>query len=115
MLDPPEMITSLERSLSLRYPSSSRDPMSPVHNHPSLRVRLVAVRSCQYPCMTTSLRQITSPVCPQSRTPPSDATIRTSTPDWGSPADTSLPSHWGWERSANTSFRSPVIVIGDSP
>src|ERR687898_742748 len=42
MLEPPEMIMSLERSLSVRKPSASNAPMSPVWSQPPLSAFAVA-------------------------------------------------------------------------
>jgi len=42
MLVPPEMMTSLERSDSVRKPSSSSRPTSPVRSQPSFSVSALA-------------------------------------------------------------------------
>src|SRR6202011_754655 len=47
MLLPPEMIMSFERSRSVRKPSSSRLPRSPVCSQPPRRVSALAAGFCQ--------------------------------------------------------------------
>src|ERR1019366_9513546 len=70
---PPDLITSLERSVTTMYPSPSRVPMSPVHSHPSRN--LSGSSTPKYDAVTQALRTSNSPtVLPsRGRTVPSSA------------------------------------------
>jgi hypothetical protein len=114
MFEPPLMINSFARPLSVNRPSSSIAPRSPVINHPSTSVARVLCSSPQYALITTGPRTATSP-SPVEVRDPFASLIAISMPLLAIPTEASRRSKWGCQGSDNQFFGKAVMVQGASP
>ena len=109
------MMRSFDRSNSVRNPSPSSAPRSPVCSHPCASAAADASGLRQYPRITVGPRTRTSPTDPAGSAAPSGSAITTSIPVCALPTDAIRASSPRAIASASSARPSAVIVIGDSP